>query len=45
VPIYVTYLTVRVEGGALAYGPDPYKRDGGARSLAQRSGAAHSVVR
>jgi len=27
VPIYITYLTARPEGGQLAFGPDPYSHD------------------
>ena len=45
VPIYVTYLTARPEGGTIAYGPDPYQRDGLSRSLAQRQGSARTLVR
>jgi L,D-transpeptidase YcbB len=41
VPIYVTYLTVRAEGGSIALAPDPYGLDGrdGAtgRTLAMRA--------
>ena len=28
VPLYITYLTARVDNGQLAFGPDPYGRDG-----------------
>jgi len=31
VPVYITYLTAHLEGGTIARGPDPYKRDVGAR--------------
>lgn len=40
VPIYITYLTARVEGGQVAFAPDPYKLDRVARpALAQQAGA------
>lgn len=31
VPVYITYLTAHPEGGTIARGPDPYKRDVGSR--------------
>ena len=31
VPVYITYLTAHPEGGTIALGPDPYKRDVGTR--------------
>lgn len=37
VPIYITYLTVQADGGTLALGPDPYERDGVARSALARA--------
>ncbi len=41
VPIHITYLTARVEGGQVAFAPDPYKLDGVARpALAQQAGAS-----
>ena len=45
VPIYVTYLTVRPEAGRLAFGPDPYDRDGVSRALAQSQADTGSLVR
>ena len=35
VPVYVTYLTAHPQGGQVALGPDPYRRDRAARALAQ----------
>ena len=46
VPVYITYLTAHAEGGAIALGPDPYKRDARAR-LAQAGpdGSSDAVAR
>lgn len=41
VPVYVTYLTLRLENGQVALGPDPYQRDkAGASAFAQAAVAA-----
>lgn len=46
VPVYITYLTAHPEGGAVAMGPDPYKRDVAARlALAGPDGSSDAVAR
>ena len=46
VPVYVTYLTARPEGGTIARGPDPYNRDIGARlALAGADRSSGTVAR
>ena len=46
VPIYITYLTAHPVGGTIARGPDPYKRDVGARlAVASPEGNSNAVAR
>jgi len=46
VPVYITYLTARVEAGRIALGPDPYGRDGfQGPALASISGTSTSAAR
>jgi murein L,D-transpeptidase YcbB/YkuD len=33
VPVYVTYLTAHAQGGQIALGPDPYRRDSAVRPM------------
>lgn len=44
VPIYVTYLTAYTEGGQIALGPDPYKRDAAVGAALPQAVAMQSVV-
>ena len=42
VPVYLTYMTARPEGGTIAYEPDPYRLDraGGSKMVSARRNRA-----